>query len=145
VPSQARQHDAGREAVDEDLVRSQLGRHAPGERLQTGLGDAVRGATCVGRRGFLPLLAADAIDVATVDVQWTGGLTEARTVATLADAYGIPVAPHDCTGPVSFAACVHLVLSQPNGLIQETVRAFRHTWYGAIASGLPTRRLPRMP
>jgi galactonate dehydratase len=95
------------------------------------------GETCVGRRGFLPLLEAGAVDVVTVDVGWTGGLTEARKVATLADAYGVPVAPHDCTGPVALAACVHLVLSQPNGLVQETVRAFLRTWYPELVSGLP--------
>jgi len=95
------------------------------------------GETCVGRRGFLPLLQGGAFDVAIVDVQWTGGITEARKVASMADAYGVPFAPHDCTGPVSFAACVHLVLSQPNGLIQETVRAFIRTWYAELVTGLP--------
>jgi galactonate dehydratase len=95
------------------------------------------GETCVGRRGFLPLLARGVVDVVTVDVGWTGGLTEARKVATLADTYGVPVAPHDCTGPVALAACLHLVLSQPNGLVQETVRAFLRTWYAELVSGLP--------
>ena len=95
------------------------------------------GETVVGRRGFMPLLAADAIDVVTVDVQWTGGLTEARKVASLADAYGIPVAPHDCTGPATLAACVHLAMSAPNGLIQETVRAFLRTWYADLVIGFP--------
>jgi galactonate dehydratase len=95
------------------------------------------GETCVGRRGFLPLLQGGAVDVITVDVGWTGGLTEARKVATLADAYGVPVAPHDCTGPVALAACAHLVLSQPNGLVQETVRAFLRTWYGELVTGFP--------
>jgi len=95
------------------------------------------GETCVGRRGFLPLLQQQALDVITVDVQWTGGLTEARKVATLADAYGVPIAPHDCTGPATLAACVHLVTSQPNGLIQETVRAFLSTWYDQLVTGLP--------
>ena len=95
------------------------------------------GETVVGRRGFLPLLASGALDVVTVDVQWTGGLTEARKVAALADAYGVPVAPHDCTGPATLAACTHLALSAPNGLIQETVRAFLHTWYAELVDGLP--------
>ena len=36
----------------------------------------VAGETCVGRRGFAPLLTRGAIDIATVDVQWTGGVTE---------------------------------------------------------------------
>jgi galactonate dehydratase len=98
------------------------------------------GETCVGRRGFGPLLAAQALDIATVDVQWSGGLTEARKVASLADAHAVPVAPHDCTGPVSLAACCHLVMSQPNGLIQETVRAFLRTWYSEVADGLPQVR-----
>ena len=35
------------------------------------------------------------------------------------------------------AACAHLVMSQPNGLIQETVRAFLRTWYGDLVDGLP--------
>lgn len=95
------------------------------------------GETVVGRRGFLPLLERKAVDVITADVQWTGGLTEARKIASLADAFGVPVAPHDCTGPVTFAACCHLVMSQPNGLIQETVRAFLRTWYGELVEGLP--------
>jgi galactonate dehydratase len=95
------------------------------------------GETVVGRRGFLPLLQRGAVDVVTADVQWTGGLTEARRIATLADAFGVAVAPHDCTGPVTFAACVHLVVSQRNGLIQETVRAFLRTWYRELVEGLP--------
>jgi L-alanine-DL-glutamate epimerase-like enolase superfamily enzyme len=95
------------------------------------------GETLVGRRGFLPLLARGAVDIITADVQWTGGLTEARRIASLADAFGVPVAPHDCTGPVTFAACVHLVTSQPNGLVQETVRAFLRTWYRDLVDGLP--------
>ncbi|MEO3789779.1 mandelate racemase/muconate lactonizing enzyme family protein [Nonomuraea sp. B10E15] len=95
------------------------------------------GETCVGRRGFKPLLDSGAVDVLTLDVQWTGGLTEARKVASLADAYGVPVAPHDCTGPATLAGCVHFVCGQPNGLIQETVRAFLHTWYGELVTGLP--------
>ncbi|WP_433892655.1 mandelate racemase/muconate lactonizing enzyme family protein [Streptomyces sp. CA-111067] len=95
------------------------------------------GETAVGRRGFLPLLQRGAVDVVTVDVQWTGGLTEARKVAAMADAYGVPIAPHDCTGPATLAACVHLALASPNGLIQETVRAFLRTWYAELVDGLP--------
>ena len=98
-----------------------------------------RRGSCVGR-GFFPLLERRAVDIVTADVQWTGGLTEARKIASLADAFGVPIAPHDCTGPVSFAACIHLVSSQPNGLIQETVRAFLRTWYRELVEGLPEIR-----
>ncbi|MYS81075.1 mandelate racemase/muconate lactonizing enzyme family protein [Embleya scabrispora] len=95
------------------------------------------GETAVGRRGFLPLLQHGRIAYATVDVQWTGGLTEARKVANLADTFSIPVAPHDCTGPITLAACFHLAMAQPNAFIQETVRAFLRTWYPRVVTGLP--------
>ena len=50
------------------------------------------------------LLERDATHVAMVDICWTGGLTEARKIASLAEAYHRPFAPHDCTGPVGYAA-----------------------------------------
>jgi galactonate dehydratase len=95
------------------------------------------GETLTGRRAFEPLLRAGALDVAIVDLGWTGGITEARKVAALADGYDVPFAPHDCTGPVSFAATVQVLASQPNGLIAETVRAFHHSWYPMLVDGLP--------
>ncbi|MCC7257122.1 MAG: mandelate racemase/muconate lactonizing enzyme family protein, partial [Gammaproteobacteria bacterium] len=91
------------------------------------------GETCCGRRGFLPLLQRDAVDFVTVDVGWTGGLTEAKKIADLADTFAVPVAPHDCTGPVSLALAAHLVCAQPNGVVQETTRAWLRTWYTEIA------------
>ena len=95
------------------------------------------GETLTGRRGFLPLLQRNALDVAIIDVQWCGGMTESRKVAALADTFGVPVAPHDCTGPVSLAAGVHLALSAPNGVVQEVVRAFLRTWYSELVEGIP--------
>ncbi|MGW8557687.1 enolase C-terminal domain-like protein [Streptomyces tubercidicus] len=98
------------------------------------------GETALGRRGFLPLLQQSRISYCTVDVQWTGGLTEARKVATLADAFAVPVAPHDCTGPITLAACFHLSMAQPNALVQEPVRGFLRTWYPRVVDGLPEIR-----
>jgi len=95
------------------------------------------GETCIGRRGFLPLFQRGAVDVATLDIGWTGGITEAAKIASLADTYSVPIAPHDCTGPVSLAVATHLVCSQPNGLIQETARSFIRTWYADLVEGLP--------
>ena len=59
-----------------------------------------------------------------VDLCWTGGLTEGRKIAALAETWHRPFAPHDCIGPVGFAAAIHASFSQPNTLIQESVRAF---------------------
>lgn len=102
------------------------------------------GETVTGKRHFKDLLEQGAIDVATLDIMWCGGLTEARKIASLADAAGIPIAPHDCTGPISLAVCSHLVMSQPNGLIQETARAFINTWYQELVTGVPEVRAGRL-
>ncbi len=96
------------------------------------------GETLGTRRAFLSLLERKAVDIVTMDVQWLGGPTEGRKVASLADTYGIPVAPHDCTGPTAFAFAVHMSFASPNALIQETVRAFLRTWYQELVVGLPT-------
>ena len=95
------------------------------------------GETLAGQRGYKPLLDAGAIDVAIVDVGWTGGLTEAKKIAALAGMYGVPIAPHDCTGPISLAAAVHFVTSIPNGMVQEMSRAFYHGWYQEFVTELP--------
>jgi galactonate dehydratase len=106
--------------------------------LRTSTGQKIAtGETLVGRRGILPLLQKNAVDIVTIDVQWTGGLTEARKIASLAQTFATPIAPHDCTGPVSLAACTHLVLSQTNSILQETTRAFINTWYQDFAVGVP--------
>ncbi|MBU6499619.1 MAG: mandelate racemase/muconate lactonizing enzyme family protein, partial [Rhodospirillales bacterium] len=53
---------------------------------------------------FRDLLAADAVDVVMLDLAWCGGLTVGRKIAALAEAHAKPVAPHDCTGPVTLMA-----------------------------------------
>jgi L-alanine-DL-glutamate epimerase-like enolase superfamily enzyme len=95
------------------------------------------GEAMSGTRGFKPLLDAGALDVAIVDIGWTGGITEAVRIASMADTYGVSFAPHDCTGPVSFAVSVHVAAAQPNCVLAENVRAFQHSWYPVIAEGLP--------
>ena len=49
----------------------------------------------------------------------------------------MPVAPHDCTGPVVLIASLHLSLNATNALIQETVRAFYTGWYRELVTELP--------
>ena len=72
-----------------------------------------------------------------LDLGWCGGLSEGKAIASMAEAFGLPVAPHDCTGPVVWTASVHLSLNAPNALIQETVRAFYTGWYTELVTGLP--------
>lgn len=86
---------------------------------------------------YKDFLDRDATHVVMVDLCWTGGLTEGRKIAALAETYHRPFAPHDCIGPVGFVASVHAAFSQPNTLIQESVRAFYRGWYTELVDRVP--------
>jgi galactonate dehydratase len=87
--------------------------------------------------GFKDYLQTGVAGVAMLDLSWCGGLTEARKIAGMADAWQLPVAPHDCTGPVVWTASTHLSLHAPNALVQESVRAFYTGWYKELVTELP--------
>jgi L-alanine-DL-glutamate epimerase-like enolase superfamily enzyme len=89
---------------------------------------------------YKDFLERNAAHVVMVDLCWTGGLTEGRKIAALAETYHRPFAPHDCIGPVGFAAAVHASFSQPNTLIQESVRAFYTGWYKELVTEVPVIR-----
>jgi galactonate dehydratase len=89
---------------------------------------------------YKDMLDRDAMHVVMADLCWTGGLTEGRKIAAMADTYHRPFAPHDCIGPVGFIAGIHASFSQPNTLIQESVRAFYSGWYKELVDTMPTIR-----
>ena len=78
-----------------------------------------------------------AAEIVMFDLSWCGGLSEAKKIATIAEAYHLPVAPHDCTGPVVLAASTHLSVNLPNALTQEKVRAYYTGWYKELVTELP--------
>jgi galactonate dehydratase len=96
------------------------------------------GETLAGLASFRTLLEVGAARVIMFDLGWVGGLTEACRVTSLAQAYDLVIAPHDCTGPVVLTASTHLVSNAPNALMQETVRAYYHGWYRDIVTEMPT-------
>jgi galactonate dehydratase len=93
--------------------------------------------TLAGRWAFRELFETGAVGVAMFDVGWCGGLTEAKAIADMAAASHLPIAPHDCTGPILLTASTHLSVAAPNALVQEIVRAFYHGWYRDIVTTLP--------
>jgi galactonate dehydratase len=86
---------------------------------------------------FREYLETGAAGVVMLDLSWCGGLSEARKIAAMAEARHVPVAPHDCTGPVVYAASCHFSLHARNALIQESVRAFYTGWYKELVTDLP--------
>jgi len=93
--------------------------------------------TVATRPVFREMMAKQATGVVMLDLSWVGGLSEARKIGTMAEAHHLPIAPHDCTGPVVFAASCHLSLNATNALIQESVRAFYTGWYKELVTELP--------
>jgi galactonate dehydratase len=94
--------------------------------------------TLSGRAAFRELMEKGAAEIVMLDVSWCGGIGEAKKIATMAEGRHLPVAPHDCTGPVVFTASTHLSLNLPNALVQESVRAYYTGWYKELLTALPT-------
>lgn len=86
---------------------------------------------------YREMLQRGAIDVANFDMAWVGGLSEGVRVANLVDVFDRSIAPHDCTGPVTLLANVHLLVSAPNALIAETVRSHVEGFYQDVMTDMP--------
>ncbi len=86
---------------------------------------------------YRDLIASTGVGVVCFDPGWCGGITQARSICNMAAAAQLPVAPHDCTGPVGFIAGTHLSLWAPTAMIQETVRAYTRGWYADVVTELP--------
>jgi galactonate dehydratase len=80
-----------------------------GERLHT-------------RWEFVPILENELADYIMPDVTWTGGITELKKIATMAEAYYVPVSPHDASGPINVVAGAHVMMTVPNFYRLETSR-----------------------
>jgi 2-dehydro-3-deoxyphosphogalactonate aldolase len=81
---------------------------ATGERLAT-------------KYEFTRILQCRAAAILQMAVGRVGGVLEAKKVAHAAEAYYVDIAPHLYAGPVEAAANIHLGVSTPNFLIQESI------------------------
>ena len=72
-----------------------------------------------GLPGFRELITRHAVDIVQPDVIWTGGISECRKVAALAQAYHLPVIPHVFSSGVAAIANMHFIASIPNGGLLE--------------------------
>ena len=70
---------------------------------------------------FQKLFAAGACHFAQPDLGSCGGVTAAKQIAGLAEAYYVLMAPHVWGGPVITAAAMQLDVNIPNFLIQESI------------------------
>ena len=70
---------------------------------------------------FKELFEKRGCEICQLDLTHCGGFTEARRIASLAEAHRIALAPHNPQGPVSTAASLEFGFSQPSYIICETV------------------------
>ncbi|MFN8446050.1 MAG: mandelate racemase/muconate lactonizing enzyme family protein [Caldilineaceae bacterium] len=81
--------------------------------------EQVHCSICVGERlftrwEFLPIFQQRLADYVMPDVVWTGGISELKRIATMAEVYYIPVSPHNAMGPLQVVAGAHVMMTVPN-------------------------------
>ena len=79
------------------------------------------GERLIGLYAFRDLLEKRAASVIQPDITHCGGLSEARRIAAMAEAYRVSMAPHNPQGPVSTAASFEFGFATPSYIICETV------------------------
>jgi L-alanine-DL-glutamate epimerase-like enolase superfamily enzyme len=89
------------------------------------------------RWGFRELLENRAARIIMPDISWCGGISEGKKIATMAETYFLPIAPHNCGGPILHFATAHLSANVTNFYVMESVR--RH--YREEYEGLVTQKL----
>lgn len=90
------------------------------------------------RYEYKPVLEKRAADIIMIDPTWAGGITESKKIATMAETYKRPVAMHDCTGPFTLFAGVHLAINATNAVYQESLRSYLRVTYPELVTDLVT-------
>ncbi|HUQ65398.1 MAG TPA: mandelate racemase/muconate lactonizing enzyme family protein [Flavitalea sp.] len=62
----------------------------------------------------------NAMDILMFDLCWCGGITEAKKMCDMADAYQIPGSPHTAGGPLLWLSSIHLCTAIPNFCYMES-------------------------
>ena len=81
------------------------------------------GERLVSQHAFREVLEKRACSVLQPDITHCGGLTEARRIAAMAEAYRVSLAPHNPQGPVSTAASLEFGFATPGYIICESVHS----------------------
>lgn len=70
--------------------------------------------------GILPYLTEGVLDIVQPDCGYTGGISQMKKIATLAEAYTVPLAPHCTQSYLGMTASFHVAASVPQLLIHES-------------------------
>ncbi|MDF2983110.1 MAG: mandelate racemase/muconate lactonizing enzyme family protein [Devosia sp.] len=116
--------------------------------------EKVNAAISVGERAhtkwdFVPILEQKLADYIMPDVTWTGGITEMKKIAILAEGYYVPISPHDAGGPINVLAGAHVMMTVPNFYRLETSRwdlsGYNELMHTRLDNSNGALKLPRVP
>jgi galactonate dehydratase len=68
---------------------------------------------------FIPYLTNRCLDILQPDVGHTGGITQIKKIATVAEAFFVPLAPHNTCSELGLTASLHAAATVPFLLIHE--------------------------
>jgi galactonate dehydratase len=83
---------------------------------------------------FVELFNAKAVDIIMPDLAKAGGMAEGKRIAEIADAYYIPIAPHNVSSPLGMMAACHVMAATPNFLFLE-FHARDIPWWNELCEG----------
>ena len=120
------------------------------EQVRANVGAAIswgeRGHT---KWDFAPVLERQLADYIMPDVTWTGGISELKKIATLAEAFYVPISPHDAGGPINVLAGAHVMMTVPNFYKLETSRwdlsGYNELMHTRLDNSNGALKLPRVP
>ncbi len=100
---------------------------------------------CVGERlftrwDFLPVLQNRLANYIMPDVCWTGGISELKKIATMAETYFVPVSPHNAMGPIQIIAGAHTMMTVPNFYRLEMASLWTPQYNACISPPLDIRK-----
>jgi galactonate dehydratase len=83
------------------------------------------GERLLSRYEYRELIEKGGVKIIQPDLMHAAGITEVRRIASFADTYYIPVAPHNPGGPICTVASMHLAAAIPNFYILEQMEPQR--------------------
>ena len=106
--------------------------------------EAVDVHICVGERlftrwDFLPVLQNRLADYLMPDICWTGGISEMKRIASMAETYYVAMSPHGAMGPIQTLAGAHTMMTVPNFYRLEIVSLWAPAFNATIDPPLDIR------
>jgi galactonate dehydratase len=86
---------------------------------------------------FREVLDRKAADILILDIAWCGGISEAKKIADMADAYYIPFATHNFGGCVLWMSSIHLGAAAKNCFITESSWEMYNNVYPYFIKNVP--------